>query len=263
MNSSLKSVVWRTCVTAAIIILIASGFYAEENARGLRAWKDLEHEITARGESLNWDDYIPPPVPDRQNFYQAPMMAQWFTRSPYGGPNVFDKLVANPDNDNNFITEVSASNYLAWCETFAPEFSRIREALKRPAARLNGDYTKPFQAPLPNFVHYRTAAHVLAHQAKCHLLLGEPEQALNDLTLLHGLNLTLVKTDKTPALVTAMMLRPSPGFTPTRLPADSMPMLGASRNWPPFKSSLRKSTCCQSWVVRFKPSEPGSATCWT
>jgi len=86
VNSSFKTIVWRTVVAAAIVILIAGCFYAEENARGLRAWRNAEREITARGESLNWDDYIPQPVPDDQNFFTAPMMAEWFVRSTNGTP---------------------------------------------------------------------------------------------------------------------------------------------------------------------------------
>jgi hypothetical protein len=113
--------------------------------------------------------------------------------------------MSNPENSSSFIDEISASNYLAWSAALAPEFSQIRDAIKRPAARMEGDYTKPFQQPVPNFVNYRIVSQVLAHRAKCHLLLGEPDKALDDLTALHKLNSTLVKNRKPTLLVTAMI----------------------------------------------------------
>ncbi len=192
-------------MTVAIFIVIASCFYAEENSRGLRVWQKAEREITARGESLNWDDYIPKHIPDAQNFNKAPMMAEWFVHSTNGTAISFSTLMANPETHTNFITESSASNYLAWSAAFEPQFNQIREALKRPAVWMDGDYSEGFKQPVPNFVNYRAVSQVLTHRAKCHLLLGQPAEALDDLTLLHHLNLTLVKTGKPVILVSSMI----------------------------------------------------------
>jgi hypothetical protein len=41
--------------------------------------------------------------------------------------------------------------------------------------------------PIPNFVCLRLLAQTLSDRAKCHLLLGQPDEALRDLTLLRGL----------------------------------------------------------------------------
>jgi hypothetical protein len=206
VNSTLKTVLWRTAVAVAILILIVACFYAEENARGRHAWQKAQREIAARGESLNWNDYIPKPVPDDQNFYQAPMMTEWFVRSTNAGSgSSFYSLMANPESTTNYISKISASNYLVWSAAFDPQFNQIRDALKRPAVRLNGDYSESFLQPVPNFVNYRLVCQVLAHRAKCHLLLGEPDQALEDLTLLHHLNLTLVKSGKPVTVVAAMI----------------------------------------------------------
>lgn len=49
-----------------------------ENWRGKRAWEQCRSEFAARGESLDWRDYIPPPVPDDQNVFKAPHMSKWF-----------------------------------------------------------------------------------------------------------------------------------------------------------------------------------------
>lgn len=82
---------------------------------------------------------------------------------------------------------VSAADYAAWSDTFAPDFDLIRAALKRPGARMNGDYTDPVSQPIPNFVCVRLLAQTLSDRAKCHLLLGQPDAALSDLTLLRDM----------------------------------------------------------------------------
>ena len=57
-------------------------FYIEENWRGARAWAECQRELAARGESVDWEKFVPPAVPDEQNFAMAPLFAKdWRTRS--------------------------------------------------------------------------------------------------------------------------------------------------------------------------------------
>jgi len=209
MNVSWKTWLWRTLITAAIVTLIAACFYAEENSRGVNAWKKCEQQLAARGESVTWTNYFPTPVPDDQNFYKAPMMTEWFVRSPTNYLKIsIASLSTNRDTQSDTITEMSASNYLAWSDGFAVQFDQIRDAVKRPTAYIDGYYQHPFQSSslsYPNFVSYRAVSQVLVHRAKCHLLLGEPDQALADLTLLHDLNRTLDNSNQPAILVTIMM----------------------------------------------------------
>ena len=55
-------------------------FYAVENWRGKRAWEKCRRELEAKGEVLDWNAYIPAPVPDEQNIYKAPKMTEWFVK---------------------------------------------------------------------------------------------------------------------------------------------------------------------------------------
>jgi hypothetical protein len=211
LYTPLKTILWRTVIAAAIVILIISCFYAEENARGLRAWRMAERDVSAHGGTLDWNHYIPPPVADDQNFFQAPMMTDWFVRSTNASATgasattSLSTLMTNPETFTNLITDISASNYVAWSASFEPQLGQIRDALKRPAARINGDYSQSFLQPIPNFVSYRIASQVLAHRAKCRLVLSQPDKAIDDLTLLHHLNLTLVKSSRSTTLVAAMI----------------------------------------------------------
>jgi hypothetical protein len=101
----------------------------------------------------------------------------------------------------------AASDYLAWSDQFEPDFDSIRAALKRPYARMEGDYQEPFAIPIPRFVLFRILAQTLAQRTKCFLLLGQPEPALRDLTLLHDLSRLLEgkPTGRPMTLVAAMM----------------------------------------------------------
>jgi hypothetical protein len=55
---------------ACFITLIAL-FYAEEDWRGWHAWNKFKHGWEAKGEKFNFADFVPPPVPDDQNFAMA------------------------------------------------------------------------------------------------------------------------------------------------------------------------------------------------
>jgi hypothetical protein len=79
---------------------------------------------------------------------------------------------------------MTADDYLKWSDQYVPAFNDIREALKRPYAILPGDYSQPYEMPIPNFVVMRALAQTLAQRAQCYLLLGEPDKALHELTLI-------------------------------------------------------------------------------
>jgi len=51
-------------------------FYAEEDWRGWHAWNKFKHEWEAKGEKFNFKDFVPPPVPDDQNFAMAPIWVE-------------------------------------------------------------------------------------------------------------------------------------------------------------------------------------------
>jgi hypothetical protein len=172
----------------ALATLIAI-FYTEENWRGKRAWENCKRELEAKGAVLDWDAYIPPPVPDDQNFFKAPKMQKWFVKlnktpaEPY--TNELRSLWISTNIMVTITNEIAAAKYLAWSSQFETQFDEIREALKRPYARMDGDYSKPFEIPIPSFVSTRALAQVLAQRTKCYLLLGQPEKALNEVTLLN------------------------------------------------------------------------------
>ncbi len=185
--------------------LLATLFYAEEDWRGWHAWNKCKREFKAKGTEMDWNAYIPPPVSDDENFFEAPKMADWFIRGHHG--EQLQDPFKNPDTTSEIKTESAARNYLAWSDQFRTNFNLIREALKRPYARMGGDYSKLAEQPVPNFVSVRIVAQTLAQRAKCDLLLGQPDQALEELTLMHDMCrlLEAAPTGKPMILVSAMI----------------------------------------------------------
>ena len=212
----------RTLIALAVIATLVAVFYAEENWRGKRAWENCRRELAAQGEVLDWSAYIPPPVPDDQNFFKAPKMTEWFVRPPWsersGGNFPSNKTnswrppshpdTASVSTSRNAITNaVAAARYLEWSDQFEPELSLMREALKLPFARIDGDYSRPTEMPLPNFVVIRDVVQILAQRAHCFLLLGMPKEALAQLTMIPALGRVLEggRTGKPMFLVSAMI----------------------------------------------------------
>ena len=148
------------------------------------------------------------------------------------GPDPTNGLLKfEPNGDGSYHVTLPvlavAADYLAWSEQVEPEFAQIREALKRPYARMNGSYTDPVQLPIPNFVTVRAFAQTLGARAECHFLLGQPEEALRDLTLMNDICHPVMEENKPMTLIAAMINVAVRGLYATQI-ADGM-RLGAWR----------------------------------
>ena len=58
-----------TCLAGLIAL-----FYAEEDIRGRLAWGHFKAHWEAKGEKFDFVAFIPPPVPDDQNFAMTPLV---------------------------------------------------------------------------------------------------------------------------------------------------------------------------------------------
>ena len=63
----------RFLFSVACIATLIGLVYAEENWRGRRAWENYKQEREAKGEQFDFADFIPPAVPDDQNFAFSPV----------------------------------------------------------------------------------------------------------------------------------------------------------------------------------------------
>lgn len=110
------------------------------------------------------------------------------------GTDSFRMVIANAMN---------AAVFLAGTESINADFDTIRAGLKRPFVRMDDDYQQFFDIPIPRFITIRSTVQMLAKRAQCHMLVGEPEKALEELTLMNDMRRLLDARAMT--LVSAMV----------------------------------------------------------
>ena len=81
------------CAVGVVVL-----FYVEEDLRGMLAWHSYKHQLEAKGEKLDFSAYVPPKVPDDQNFAMTPIVT-----TSYGNILTSDgKVIPSKDRDNNY-----------------------------------------------------------------------------------------------------------------------------------------------------------------
>jgi hypothetical protein len=77
---------WRMIRRALIVVVAALTLlaltYAIIDWRGLRTWQAYKNQLTARGVQLDFEAFVPPTVPDDQNFTMTPFLAPLFDYNP-------------------------------------------------------------------------------------------------------------------------------------------------------------------------------------
>ncbi len=81
MNDKPKSKLhWRLLrwglIGLAVLVTLAAVLVTEENWRNKRAWDNYKRAAEARGERFDLASVVPAPVPDDQNFFCAPIVAE-------------------------------------------------------------------------------------------------------------------------------------------------------------------------------------------
>ncbi|MCX6902886.1 MAG: serine/threonine-protein kinase [Verrucomicrobia bacterium] len=97
----------------------------------------------------------------------------------------------------------TATEYLASTDRLEPGVRSLRQALQRPHTYLAGDYSSFDSVPYFNFVAVRSVAQMFASRAQACLLLGRPDQALEELSQIQHLRRHLDET--LPTLVNQMI----------------------------------------------------------
>jgi hypothetical protein len=69
---------WRYFFWLLILALLIVLFYGEENWRGRRDLENYKRDLQARGQTVDPSAFVPPPVPDGENFALTPLLAPLF-----------------------------------------------------------------------------------------------------------------------------------------------------------------------------------------
>src|SRR5579862_3340374 len=71
----------RALLGLACLVTMWALFCTGENIRGKHAWDRYRRELEAQGEQLDYQTFIPKPIPDELNFAATPLIKSWFVRS--------------------------------------------------------------------------------------------------------------------------------------------------------------------------------------
>jgi hypothetical protein len=219
----------RILISMAVLATLIAILYAEEDWRGKRAWDNYKHEWEAKGEKFDWQAFVPPAVPNDQNFFTAPIFTNMLTgkiwMSPYGndgGPahwantnqagyasyriwmtdlqawKNYYRQRTNTEKMGSFpITpepQTPAKDVLFALSKFDSAIEDLRQASQRSYASVPLNYADGFGSAstlLPVLGELKQCSQLLQLRAVAELADGQNAKALDDVRLLLYLNNSL------------------------------------------------------------------------
>jgi len=205
-------------VLAGLGALALWGFYAEENARGAHEWAATQENLQKLGESYDFNDLIPPPIPDSQNLAAIPLFKIAIDAQSSNsrqalalkealsnlapGDNSFPKTGGWPKTQptdmapfKKYLSDRyqqvfgyadSSLGPLEQIDALCPAINQLREAAStRKLVRFDRDYITqpPYDRALSPITQLISLAKVLNLHAVAALSEGKPDVALNDIEL--------------------------------------------------------------------------------
>ena len=216
-------------LVACLATLIATLFIVEKY-RGRAAWRAYETEAKARGVKLDFADYIPPKIPDAENFASIPLFEAVFRASDAGQPIPNPLKLPVPTrgklpkfNDpakqeridlaawQKFFVEAkllpaagdsAAADVLQALAGFATPLAQLRDAGTRPHCHFPIHWEKAFAAALPHLEILQSASKLFALRLSAHLALGDSAAAYEDFRT--GLRLATATAEE-PTLIAGLV----------------------------------------------------------
>src|ERR1700677_651013 len=213
-----------------------------ENWRGRHDWERYKAEMEAKGEHLEMEDFIAPPVPDEKNFMMTPVFTPLFQDSALArtvtiSGSMIDLDKIRPEIDINskadrpaskggwsngvfrdlkawqtyyratlhdvVLDKSPAEDVLAALGRYEGVFDLLRETAKtKPLSRDPLHYEKGFAMALPQYSGMQKMIHVLSLRACAELDLNRTDDALADVLLEFRL-LEAIKDD--PLLISGLV----------------------------------------------------------
>lgn len=209
----------RGLIALAALATLAAVLITEENWRGKHDWENYRRAAEARGERLDLAFVVPPPVPDDQNFFCAPIVADALKNKndfniyrgdsknwPAHGGNwqkgtltdlkqwqsYFRNYDETPGGKTNGFPIASqpqtpAADVLLALSIFDPALAELRQASQRPYARLPLHYERGLEIVsdlLPWLANEKRYAQFLQLRILAELRAGQSQEALADVMLL-------------------------------------------------------------------------------
>jgi len=193
-------------VTVVVLLFVTA------NYGGKRAWTEYKESLEARGESLDLKRYIPPEIPDAQNFAATPFFTELFETNdgaaanesrwpqlysnarnkPELGPDLIDlagwvrALARDLEIQGPASRAEAARLVLQSLEVYDPVLNELQSVRQRPLARypVGYDLNNPFMILLPHLQSLRGVCQVLQLKAVAELAAGNPGKAYEDVQLM-------------------------------------------------------------------------------
>ena len=198
---SKKTLRWIGIVVATLAALVLI-FIAEENWRGRRAWDAYRAAAEKRGAKLFLKDFIPPDIPDAENYAAIPIIRDLFAERKDGEaapitfphpkgrrpnlPNDLKETRFNPSEWHQFFLEAKlppgkldnpANDLLRDLERYESVLQQIREASSRPHCKFPTRWEDGPAMPLPHLNFAMGTSLFLSLRTHAHLALGNSSAA--------------------------------------------------------------------------------------
>lgn len=143
----------RILLIVLVFLVLIAAFYTEEDWRGKHDWEKCQRQAEARGEVLDWNAYLPPSVPDNENFFKAPIFDSiseghydpktftWIRNT-----NVADPLYMNIISDDLSIKQARGGGY--WAQGTTTDLTDSQRYY-REVARETGEFPATPQPQTP------------------------------------------------------------------------------------------------------------------
>ena len=186
---------------ACLATLIVAA-YAVENYRGEKVWTRYRADAEARGAKLDFKDFIPPPIPDLENFAAIPIYRDLLSSDPAvrervkkaaALPQECSRLTGQTPPDFAAIRECLVKNsalpnptddpvadVLRALERYEPALDQLRAAAARPRNRLDGEWEKGFDAAIWRMGDALSLSNLVSLRVSALLAKGRAHDALID-----------------------------------------------------------------------------------
>ena len=206
----------------AFLVTAAALFYAWTNWAGARELRAAIGQLEKKKESIRFDDFVPPPVPDDQNVAAAPIFRELFAAENQNASRL-GKLdvpwkgsvreVAGESRIKKIAKEIDPSfsgDEASAARVVMDSLSRsdlvlaeLSQALRCPQISWPLDYSKGFGMRIPHIGPMIKASKMLQARALAELAAGTPQKAFEDANTL----LAMAKVSDSPNLTICELVR--------------------------------------------------------
>jgi hypothetical protein len=215
----------RALIGLVVLITLIALVVTEEDWRGKHDWANYRRDLEAKGERFDWQAFVPPAVPDNQNFFTAPVFTNIvsgkirldpypkgdktyiYTAGDWRKNSVTDlrpwqrvyRDLGENDNGDKFPVspepQTPAADVLLALSLYDPVVEELRQASEQPYAYIPLPYEDGIyaiaQPLLPSLAALKRCTQVLEVRAIAELAAGQNQKALDDIRLLLYLSKSL------------------------------------------------------------------------